>query len=208
MKIQLIVLFTLLTCSCSSNATKTSQNKQTVQAQYMVSDVELNKTFKKINNNSPKLLKINLKTKQREWLKKRGKICHYQKLEHPKNPQILDCFIKQNDIRINELINKKYILEDLLDKQFVALNREDPKSIEKITNMSFDNLNRLTVEVINVHGSRYQIIFDKKENSIYGIILFGQWGVISEKNETIVGTIGIKEQYISEIKNICNAFDG
>lgn len=105
MKPQFIILSTVLACSCASNATSSEQPKaQTIKLDYQISDRELNNAFRELNTKSPVSLQLNLKQEQTQWLNKRGEICNYHSLEHPKNLQTLTCFISLNSIRAKQLI--------------------------------------------------------------------------------------------------------
>lgn len=130
MNYKLIMLSVLVICSCSSNIkesnnTTKNHDARSVQDLYQSSDESLNSTFKELVNVSPALLKTNLKKDQQAWLKKRGEVCNYNGLEHPTDSKTLDCFTKQNKQQVVFLKQKKMILQDLLDNQFIGLSKSN-----------------------------------------------------------------------------------
>ncbi len=240
---KLLLLLTFFITSCSQ-----AVSDKPTQVLYKSSDTSLNNSFKKLLSIAPLSLKKQLTTRQLSWLQQRGTTCGHNSLEHPTDKKILQCFTKQNNAQIKKLNNKTNILNELLNKKFIALTQENANNYkvnfqanclcgqtipyidthnnkliissscssstnkkttsDTITQMQFNDMGALEIEVINGFGSKYQMIFTQKKSSVYRITLFGKWGTIANIDKDIVGVIGTADRYNSQVENICNGFDG
>ncbi|SLJ84276.1 lysozyme inhibitor LprI family protein [Psychrobacter sp. DAB_AL43B] len=118
----------ILTISCTSSIAEKVDTESLTKSKYENSNIELNKSYKKINEYSSSTLKKNIKNSQVDWLQYRAKACNTPNLDHPNNVKSTECFTAENSKRIVQLENNYKILKDIINTSFRSLDFDDNKN--------------------------------------------------------------------------------